>query len=72
MFSSSRQLVVDLGDDSLERLVLLAVERDSLLARLGVQRLLVLVPLADVDVSAALELANLKQRRKEEVGRLKS
>ena len=43
----------------LEFLILLAVERDSLLARLGIHGVLVDVVLADVDVGLPLELADL-------------
>ena len=43
----------------LEFLILLAVERDSLLARLGIHGVLVDVVLAYVDVGLPLELADL-------------
>ena len=58
-YDHSRESSVDFGDDWLEFLVLLAVQRDALLAGVHVHRLLVRVVLADVDVSLALELTDL-------------
>ena len=57
-------MLVDLVNDGLEMLVLLAVEADALLAGPLVHGALVDVPLADVDVRLTLEDAHLNGQKR--------
>ncbi len=56
---NSREIFIDFRDGRLQGLILLARQRDALLPRLRVHRLLVDVVLADVDVRLPLELPHL-------------